>query len=167
MERKYTTSEYAAFIVKARELIPDIHLGTDIIVGFPGETEEDFEQEFEFVRKMNFSNIHIFTYSPREGTPAAKMKNQVSGKIANERRRRLAKIADEMKKSFVESQLGKTLPVIFERKNKSGYFQGWSDNYINILCESAEIEKHKIIEVRAVSLIDDFSISAEIPEKSL
>jgi threonylcarbamoyladenosine tRNA methylthiotransferase MtaB len=161
MERKYTTSEYASFINKARELIPDIHLGTDIIVGFPGETEEDFEQELEFVKKMNFSNIHIFTYSPREGTPAAKMGNQVSGKIANERRLRLAEVADEMKKSFVKSQLGKTLPVIFEKKNKDGYFQGWSDNYINVLCKSAEINKHKIKPVKAVEITDNFSIIAE------
>jgi threonylcarbamoyladenosine tRNA methylthiotransferase MtaB len=165
MERKYTTSEYASFINKARELIPDIHLGTDIIVGFPGETEEDFDQELEFVRKMNFSNIHIFTYSPREGTPAARMSNQVSGKVANERRLRLAEIADEMKRSFVKSQLGKILPVIFERKSKDGYFQGWSDNYINVLCKSAGINKHKIIPVKAIEITDDFSIIAEKPSE--
>jgi threonylcarbamoyladenosine tRNA methylthiotransferase MtaB len=162
MGRKYTTAEFARFIEKARELIPDIHLGTDVIIGFPGETEAHFEQEIEFVKKMNFSNMHIFTYSPREGTPAATMPNQVPGNIANERRLRLVEIAEKMKADFVKSQLGKTLPVIFERKNKAGYFQGWSDNYINFICNDTGIKKHVITQVTAVEVVDNNSIVGEI-----
>lgn len=162
MGRKYTTSEFANFINEARRFIPGIHLGTDVIVGFPGETEEHFEQEIEFVKKMNFSNIHIFTYSKREKTPAASMPGQVPGNIANERRLRLVKIADEMKTDFVKSQIGKTLPVLFERKNKAGYFQGWSDNYINFICDDPSIKKHVITKVKAVEVTDDNSIRGEI-----
>jgi len=162
MGRKYTTVEFARFIEEARRLIPGIHLGTDIIIGFPGETEEYFEQEIEFVKKMNFSNIHIFTYSRREKTPAAAMPDQVPGNIANERRLRLLKIADTMKTDFVKSQLGKTLPVLFERKNKNGCFQGWSDNYINFICDDSRIKKHVITQVKAIEITDDNSIRGKL-----
>jgi threonylcarbamoyladenosine tRNA methylthiotransferase MtaB len=162
MGRKYTSAQFAAFMEEARRLIPDIHLGTDIIVGFPGETDEDFEIELDFVRKMNFSNIHIFTYSKRAGTPAAEMPDQVSGKVANERRLRLESLAAEMKTAFAESQLGKVLPVIFERKNRNGVFQGWSDNYINILCDDPKTKKNIISRVNAKELTPDGSIHGEI-----
>jgi len=162
MGRKYTTSEFASFIKEARRLIPGIHLGTDIIVGFPGETEEYFEQEIEFVKKMNFSNIHIFTYSKREKTPAATMPDQVPGNIANERRLRLVEIADKMKIDFIKSQLGKTLPVLFERKNKAGYFQGWSDNYINFICNDPNVKKHIITQMKAIEITKDNSIRGEL-----
>jgi len=162
MGRKYTSSEFASFIKEARRLIPDIHLGTDIIVGFPGETEEHFEQELEFVKKMNFSNIHIFTYSKREKTPAATMPDQVPGNIANERRLRLVEIADKMKIDFIKSQLGKTLSVLFERKNKAGYFQGWSDNYINFICNDPNVKKHIITKIKAIEITKDNSIRGEI-----
>ncbi len=162
MGRKYTTVEFANFIEEARRLIPGIHLGTDIIVGFPGETEEHFEQEIEFIKKIKFSNIHIFTYSKRDKTPAAVMPDQVPGDIANERRLRLMETATEMKIDFVRSQLGKTLPVIFERKNKDGYFQGWSDNYINVICREPNIKKHVITQVKAMEITDNNSIFGEI-----
>ena len=162
MERKYTTAEFARFIAEARRLIPDIHLGTDVIIGFPGETEEHFALELEFVRRMNFANMHIFTYSPREGTPAASMPGQVPGDIANERRLRLAAVADKMKTAFVKSQLGKTLPVIFERKNKAGNFQGWSDNYINVICADPGIKKHIITQVSAMKITNDNSLLGQI-----
>jgi len=163
MGRKYTTGEFARFIEEARRLIPGIHLGTDVIVGFPGETEAHFEQEIEFVKKMNFSNIHIFTYSKREKTPAATMPDQVPGNIANERRLRLVEIAATMKTDFVKSQLGKTLPVLFERKNKTGCFQGWSDNYINFICDDPRIKKHVITQVKAIEITNDNSIRGQIP----
>lgn len=161
MGRKYTTDEFANFIDKARELIPDIHLGTDVIVGFPGESEADFEIEMKFVERMKFANMHIFTYSPREGTPAAKMKNQISGKVANERRLRLVELADKMKLDFIKSQSGKELPVIFERKNKAGYYQGWSDNYINIICKNSSIIKNVITSVKTVE-IQGINLLAEL-----
>jgi threonylcarbamoyladenosine tRNA methylthiotransferase MtaB len=162
MGRKYTTAEFAHFIKEARRLVPGIHLGTDVIVGFPGETEEHFEQEIEFVKKMNFSNIHIFTYSKREKTPAATMPDQVSGNVANERRLRLVEIAEKMKIDFVKSQIGKTFAVLFERKNKAGSFQGWSDNYINFICDDPNTPKHVITQVKAIEITTDNSIRGEI-----
>jgi threonylcarbamoyladenosine tRNA methylthiotransferase MtaB len=162
MGRKYSTNEFANFIQEARLLIPDIHLGTDIIVGFPGETDAHFEEEIEFIKKIKFSNIHIFTYSPREGTRAAKMSAQVASGIAKERRLHLSEIANEMKTNFAHSQLGKTLPVIFERKNKDAYFQGWSDNYIRVICDDPKIKKNVITQVEAIKMSDDNAIIGKI-----
>ncbi|MDD5728646.1 MAG: tRNA (N(6)-L-threonylcarbamoyladenosine(37)-C(2))-methylthiotransferase MtaB [Victivallales bacterium] len=162
MGRKYTTCQFAAFIREARRLIPDIHLGTDIIVGFPGETDADFAAEMNFVREMNFANMHIFTYSPRRGTPAAGMPGQVPVRITASRRRQLEEAVNAMKTAFAKSQLGKVLPVIFERKNRSGRFQGWSDNYINILSDSPEIAGNRISYVKAEEITPDGSIAGKV-----
>ncbi|MFA7184272.1 MAG: hypothetical protein WC082_05230, partial [Victivallales bacterium] len=158
----YTTAEYAHFVTEARKLIPGVHLGTDIIVGFPGETDEDFEQQMRFIEKMNFANIHIFTYSRREGTPAAGMPGQVAGEIVNERRLRLAEAAEKMKAAFVESQAGETLPVLFERKDRDGYFRGWSDNYINVVCADPAIKKHVITQIKTTGISGSNSLVGEI-----
>lgn len=162
MNRKYTAEEFAQFIFAAREKIPDIHLGTDIIVGFPGETDELFAEELEFVRRMAFANIHIFTFSPREGTPAAEMKNQIPADVAKARYRQLNVLAQEQKKAFVESQLGKTLEVIFERKQRDGFFTGWSDNYLNVRCDDASIKKNLQTQVVAEKVLADNSILAKL-----
>ena len=90
------------------------------------------------------------------------MPDQVPGNIANERRLRLLKIAGTMKTDFVKSQLGKTLPVLFERKNKAGYFQGWSDNYINFICDDPNAQKHVITQVKAIEITKDHSIRGVI-----
>ena len=131
MNRHYSTAEYADFVAEAREKIPGLHVGTDVIAGFPGETDEDFEICAEFVRKMQFANAHIFTYSPRPGTPAAIMPDRPDGKTAGIRAGRLREIAADGKKEFILSQLGKELPVIFETSAK-GMLHGWSDNYIAV-----------------------------------
>lgn len=91
MNRKYTTEEYLQFVNMARDLMPDIHIGSDIIVGFPGETDADFAEELKFVEKIGFANVHLFTYSKRRGTPAAEMPDQVPSKIAAERFKSLRK----------------------------------------------------------------------------
>lgn len=131
MNRHYTTNQYADFVAEAREKIPGLHVGTDIIAGFPGETDEDFEICTEFVDKMQFANAHIFTYSPRPGTPAATMPNRPDGKIAGIRAARLREITAVSKQKFIRSQLGQDLQVIFETSS-NGMLHGWSDNYIAV-----------------------------------
>jgi threonylcarbamoyladenosine tRNA methylthiotransferase MtaB len=131
MNRHYTTNQYADFVAEAREKIPGLHVGTDIIAGFPGETDEDFEICTEFVTKMQFANAHIFTYSPRPGTPAATMPNRPDGKIAGIRAARLREITAVSKQKFIRSQLGQDLQVIFETSS-NGMLHGWSDNYIAV-----------------------------------
>jgi len=131
MNRRYTCAEFAAFAAEARRLRPNLHLGTDVIVGFPGETPEAFERSCEFIKSMAFANIHIFTYSPRPGTPAASFPDQVAPPEAKRRHAVLAKIAEESAAAFRASQRGRTLKVIFEEL-KRGRLHGWSDNYLEV-----------------------------------
>jgi threonylcarbamoyladenosine tRNA methylthiotransferase MtaB len=138
---------YADFVAGAREMIPGIHIGSDLIVGFPGETDADFEDCCAFVEKMGFANLHIFTYSKRPGTPAAEMPGQVPGPVAQERYRRLKQIADRSHQRFLAENIGKQLPVIFERKDRDGFARGWSDNYIEVRRPAEEVPLDRIVPI--------------------
>ena len=151
MNRHYTTDEYAAFVEAAREKIPGIHLGSDLIVGFPGETEADFEESRRFVEAMAFANLHIFTYSPRSGTPAASFPGRVPAAEAKSRYRRLAATTAESKRRFVESQCGAFLPVIFERVDSGGFARGWSDNYLELRVPAGTVPLNRIVPVEATA----------------
>ncbi|MBS1369430.1 MAG: tRNA (N(6)-L-threonylcarbamoyladenosine(37)-C(2))-methylthiotransferase MtaB [Lentisphaeria bacterium] len=151
MNRHYTTREYAGFVRAARERIPGIHLGSDIIVGFPGETDADFDECCSFVASMEFANLHIFTYSPRSGTPAASLPGRVPPEVAKERYRRLAAAAAESKRRFIGSLYGQKLPVIFERADPDGFARGWSDNYIELRVPAAEVPLNRIVSVEATA----------------
>ena len=146
MGRKYTAKEYAEFAAYAQSLWPDIHLGTDVIVGFPGETDELFNEGVEFVKSMNFANIHIFRYSPRPGTPAAGFPDRVPGEVAKARYDIMAQAAEESRKRFYTSQKGKILPVIFEEE-KNGLIHGWSDNYLQVSRPSGYAQLGRIVNV--------------------
>ncbi len=146
MGRKYTAKEYAEFAAYARSLWPDIHLGTDVIVGFPGETDELFNEGVEFVKSMNFANIHIFRYSPRPGTPAAGFPDRVPGEVAKARYDIMAQATEESRKRFYASQKGKILPVIFEEE-KNGLIHGWSDNYLQVSRPSGYAQLGRIVNV--------------------
>ena len=146
MGRRYRTEEYAAFAGMIRERVPGVHIGTDLITGFPGESEEEFAAGAEFVRRMAFANAHVFPYSPREGTRAASMKNQVPPRIAAKRAKILSEITGASAAGFVESQRGRELPVIFERTLASGVSAGWSDNYINV--RASGVPTGKIVRIK-------------------
>ncbi len=150
MNRHYTTADFEKFVNTARRLIPDIHLGSDIIAGFPGETDEEFEKSFEFVKKMQFANLHVFSYSKRAGTPAAVMPCQVADAVKKLRHQRLEQLGEIMKNSFSEAQKGKTLPVIFETVDRQNIAHGWSDNYIAVSAPAAEIQLGKIVEHKLI-----------------
>lgn len=140
MNRHYTTQDFEVFVNTARKLIPDIHLGTDIIAGFPGESDEEFEISYNFVKKMQFANLHVFTYSKRKGTPAAVMKNQVPDNIKKLRHKRLEELGEVMKNDFAAGLQGKTLPVIFETVDKKLIAHGWSDNYVAVSAPAEEVK---------------------------
>jgi threonylcarbamoyladenosine tRNA methylthiotransferase MtaB len=133
MNRQYTIKEYTEFVEAARKKMPGIHIGTDIIVGFPGETDADFATEVELLKKLNFANIHLFTYSKRKGTPAAEMPDQIDPKTASRRFTELKAIADQSKRKFTEEHIGQPLQVLFERERPGGMIEGWSDNYLSVL----------------------------------
>jgi threonylcarbamoyladenosine tRNA methylthiotransferase MtaB len=161
MHRNYTTAEYAEFTARARMLIPDLHLGTDIIVGFPGETEALFEEQLRFIATQGFANMHIFSFSPRLGTPAAKLPGRINGAVVKERYNRLAGAAAVSAHQFAISQLGKELTVIFEKIDKKGIAHGWTDNYIAVDCNAINLPLKQLIKVRAVA-VNNNKINAEL-----
>lgn len=147
MNRKYTAEEYAKACQRLRESFPNVAITTDIIVGFPDETEEDFKESLAFAEEMKLEKIHTFPYSPKRGTPAAKMKNQISGEIKSQRSKEMIALSDKMNLDFLKSNIGKTVPVLFEDMEK-GYWQGHTTNYIKVIVKSQENLNNKIINVK-------------------
>ena len=132
MNRKYTSSDYAMICQKIREHFPDCAITTDIMVGFPGETEEDFLKSAEFVKSMGFARAHIFPYSRREGTVAAKREDQVPENVKAQRAGIMEQICNESETEFLKTMVGKTVKVLFERENCTEFHQGYSENYTQI-----------------------------------
>lgn len=131
MNRKYTTKQYYEKITKIRSLLPEIAFTTDVIVGFPGETEEEFEKTYQFISKVQFSELHVFPYSPRKNTPAAKMKEQVSDQIKHQRVEKLLALSKDLQARYARKQIGKTLQVLFE-KQVDQYLIGHAGNYLKV-----------------------------------
>ena len=150
MNRHYTAGEYAEFVLDAKRRIPGLHLGTDVIVGFPGESDAEFAESCRFIEKIGFSNIHIFAYSPRPGTQAAAMGDRPSPDAVRDRCAELRKIAREAARRFAAAQVGKTLPVIFERC-ENGVARGWSDNYLEVTAPADVVTLGRITTVTATA----------------
>ena len=135
MGRNYNTDQYYRLTRQALRINKNFTLSTDIIVGFPGETEEDFDQTIDFVKKIGFLKIHVFPYSIRPGTKAATMKNQINQKEKIARSMKLRKISQQLTNKSIKSHLNKTRSVLFENK-KNGYYYGFTDNFIRIRYKS-------------------------------
>ncbi len=146
MNRKYTTSEFRKVCKLLRANFEDVNLTTDIIVGFPGETEEEFNKTYEFLKEICFYKMHVFKYSKRDGTVAATMKNQVDGNIAEERSNKLIELSNENQKKYNEKYIGRYLDVLFEEK-QGDFWVGHTDNYIVVNFKSDEDLKGKIKKV--------------------
>ncbi len=157
MNRRYTTEKYMDSVNLLRKYMPDSGITTDIIVGFPGETEEDFAKSCDFAKKVNFSKIHVFPYSPKKGTPAAEMKNQIPAEIKNKRANELIKISDKIEDEFIKKHIGKVIDVLFE-KNENGYFEGHTSNYIHVKAESKNNIRNMILPVKILSYNDKIAI---------
>ncbi|TLG76565.1 tRNA (N(6)-L-threonylcarbamoyladenosine(37)-C(2))-methylthiotransferase MtaB [Culicoidibacter larvae] len=134
MKRNYLTNFYRLKIQQLREVFSDLAITTDVIVGFPGETEKEFLETYEFCKEMQFSEMHVFPYSIRNGTPAAKMENQVPELIKTARVSQLIALNDQMAKEYASSFEGSTLPVLFEEASKidAGYYVGHTTNYLRV-----------------------------------
>ena len=133
MNRKYTTREYEEKVNMIREAFPDAAITTDVIVGFPGETEEEFNETYEYLKRINLSKMHIFPYSRRTGTPAANMPNQIEKAVKKERADRLIKLSHNNEMEFANKFLGKKIDVILENRVKDGYREGYSKQYVPVL----------------------------------
>ena len=131
MRRPYDSRGFASLVSRIRRRIPDIAITTDVIVGFPGESETDFRESLELIQAMRFAKLHAFPFSPREGTAAATMKHPVPSKIQRERMGRILEVAARSEHAFRADHLGKTLPVLWERA-KQGVWHGTSDNYLKV-----------------------------------
>ncbi|NLP47790.1 MAG: tRNA (N(6)-L-threonylcarbamoyladenosine(37)-C(2))-methylthiotransferase MtaB [Clostridiales bacterium] len=129
MNRGYTTREYEEICKSLRSSFEDCTITTDVMVGFPGESEFDFQESLNFVRHMAFEKVHVFPYSPRPGTAAAKMKERLTKVQKEERSQKMAAAAKDIRSAFLESQLGRTLEILVEGEDRQGYAQGFSANY--------------------------------------
>ncbi|MCF7791640.1 MAG: tRNA (N(6)-L-threonylcarbamoyladenosine(37)-C(2))-methylthiotransferase MtaB [Victivallales bacterium] len=145
MGRSYTTEEFADFIENAVSEIPDICIGTDIITGFPGETEELFYRSKNFIENLPLAYLHVFKYSKRRGTPAAEYKNQIPDRISAGRHNELSNVSRNLDKRYLGRQIGLYLPVLFERKAKDGFYTGWSDNYVSVKVNSSKIPEKEVL----------------------
>ncbi len=128
MNRHYSSAEYAELCAKLRSSFKDTTITTDIMTGFPGETDEDFRTTCEFAVKIGFEKVHVFPYSPREGTRAAKME-QLPRPVREQRARELIRITDAVRENFLKNQAGKTVSVLFETRAKDGGSEGYTANY--------------------------------------
>lgn len=132
MKRRYLTPLYRSRIEKIKELMPHACIGADVIVGFPGETEANFEETYRFISSLDVSYLHVFTYSERENTPAWSMAGSVPGKVRAKRSKVLHLLGGRKKAAFYRSQLGSVRPVLFESENKDGMISGFTDNYVKV-----------------------------------
>jgi len=134
MNRKYLSEDYAGIVEGLREAFDDVAITTDVMVGFPGETEEEFEASLAFVRRMQFAEAHVFAYSVRGGTPAQKMPNQVAPEVKHARSNRMIEVSAEAQKAFLQRFVGRETEVLFEQpvSGKNGLFEGKTDNYITV-----------------------------------
>ncbi|MDD4261337.1 MAG: tRNA (N(6)-L-threonylcarbamoyladenosine(37)-C(2))-methylthiotransferase MtaB [Syntrophaceticus schinkii] len=164
MQRPYTTADYSELFQKAIKMIPDLAVTTDVMVGFPGETDRHFENTYDFIASLPFRDLHVFKYSPRPGTPAAEMSGQVKPRNKDERSRRLRELADTKARAFAEGALGETLDVLVERsyKKRPGYWQGITDNYLRVIFPSQEKElRGELLPVRMIRLAEEDLIEGE------
>ena len=146
MNRKYDTARFFESVTLLREFFPNCAITTDMIVGFPGESEDEFAQTLEFIKKCEFSAMHIFPYSIRKGTPAAKMNGQLDRAEKDERAASAGRIAARMRREYLERQKGKTLSVLFERR-EGGAWHGHSENYCEVCVNSDADLKNKTVRV--------------------
>lgn len=136
MNRRYTTKEFAERVKHVRELMPDTSITTDVIVGFPGETDEEFEQTKNFIEVIDFSKLHVFPFSPHKGTPAAAMANQVEKDIKSARCRELLIFSEKLERKFRDKFLNSLQKVLFEDKTSNGLYEGFTENYIKVVAPS-------------------------------
>ena len=161
MNRRYTIEEFKEGVELLRKVYPRVSLTTDVIVGFPGETDEEFNITYENLKEIKFYKMHIFKYSQRKGTRAAVMPNQIDGNLKEERSRKLIELSDKNEKEYNNQYIGKEVEVLFEEphlENGKRYMKGHTTNYLVVKVETNdnlenEIKKVKITELDELELI--------------
>ncbi len=149
MNRRYTTEQFEKIVEKIRNTYKDVLITTDIIVGFPGETDKDFEETYKYLENIKLYKMHVFKYSPRRGTKAANMENQVDGNIKEQRSKKLIELSDKNQFWYNKQYIGKNVEVLFEEK-KNGIYKGHTGNYILVECKSVENIENKLVKVDCI-----------------
>lgn len=149
MNRKYTAQSFRKEVELLRKTFPNVVLTTDVIVGFPGETEQEFNETYEYLKNIRFTKLHVFRYSPRKGTVAAKMKDQVDSKIKEERSHKLIKLSDKCEKEILDKYIGKKVKVLFE-KQEGEYIKGHTTNYLVVKIKDSKLE-NQILDINITS----------------
>ena len=157
MNRRYTTEQFKNIARLLRETFKDAILTTDIIVGFPGENEKEFEKTYEFLKEIKFYKMHIFKYSPRKGTKAAVMQNQVDGNKKEERSRRLIELSMKNEKEYNEGYIGKEVEILFEEE-KNGVWQGHTKNYLLAHYKTEKNIENKIVTLKCKEAKEEYII---------
>ena len=149
MYRKYNVDDFINKVNRIREIRPDIAITTDVIVGFPGETQEEFLETYEFIKKINFAELHVFPFSAREGTKAYSMPDQVKPEIKTERVNKLLKLSEELHSNYVNKFKGQELEVILEERNKkTNLLNGFTSNYIKLEADLPDEYIGKIYKIK-------------------
>ncbi|MFC2071499.1 tRNA (N(6)-L-threonylcarbamoyladenosine(37)-C(2))-methylthiotransferase MtaB [Chloroflexota bacterium] len=148
MKRRYCVSDYQKAVSLIRALVPEVAITTDIIVGFPGETEGEFEESYELCRQLGFARIHVFSYSPRRGTQAARLPQQMDAQVKKHRSQKMLALARESAKNFSQQFSGKIRPVLWERQSTNGVWSGLTDNYIKVYARSDEDLTNRLLPVK-------------------
>lgn len=157
MNRKYDTAFYRDLVERIRRIFPDASITTDIMVGFPGESDEDFKESCDFVRETGFARSHVFIYSEREGTPAARRHDAVDKSVRAERAHIMGDICRQCERDFLKAQCGKTEKVLFETES-DGYWEGYTGNYTRVKVKSAGDLEGKILPVVLTAANEDYCI---------
>ena len=152
MNRRYTTGEFKNIVELIRMYMPEAGITTDIIVGFPGETKEQFEESCQFVKDIGFSRVHVFKYSPRRGTPASEFEDQIHGDVKNRRSERLISLSQEVSQSFIDRYIGQVVEVLFEEESRGnkGYMEGYTTNYIRVKAKGCHDISGDILPVKVM-----------------
>ncbi len=145
MNRHYTIAEYFEIVKNLRRYFDNVAITTDVMVGFAGETDEEFEQSVNFVKKVGFAKVHVFAYSVRSGTRAANFENQISPERKKQRSKIMINVTDDSRHRFLEAQIGKIEPVLFERCDANGTFEGYTRNYTPVKVESKDNLQSKVL----------------------
>ena len=159
MNRHYTAGEYEELTKKLRETFPDATITTDVLAGFPTETEDDFKTTCEFLKRVKFEKVHVFPYSVREGTVAVRM-NQLEKRVKEERASILSQIADDIRSEYLSKQTGKKVEVLFETA-RNGYTEGYTKNYTPVRVFGSKNLKGKIMEINIVDATAEYCIGEE------
>ena len=156
MNRRYTTKEYKEIVDRLRENIPNVAITTDVIVGFPGETNDEFNKTYEFLKEIELSQMHVFKYSPRKGTPAATMENQIDPQMKQFRSEKLLNLNKENFNKFAGKFIGQEIDVLFEQSIAENTYEGLTPNYIRVIVKSDREIHGEILKVKLTDIKDEY-----------